>query len=90
MIFMIRIKILGGGCAECRQLHDMVKEVLEDMDLLGQVSLDWTNNHREITAYGVMMTPGLVINGLVRSVGEVPAAEEIRGWLEPLATGHFV
>lgn len=80
---MIRIKILGGGCSDCRQLHQRVVRLVAELEIGSQVELCWTNDQREITSYGVMMTPGLVINGLVCSVGDVPTREELVNWLEP-------
>ena len=42
---------------------------------------------RQILAYGVLSTPGLVIDGIVASTGRIPSVDEIAGWLKPVPVG---
>jgi small redox-active disulfide protein 2 len=79
----LEIKVLGPGCARCDKLEKVVMEVMSQMMLPGD--LEHVRDVKEIGRYGVMGTPALVINGKVVCVGEVPAKEKIRTWLEEVA-----
>lgn len=72
----MRIEILGSGCARCHGLEDNVRKALA---LLGRDAevVDVTDM-RQIMAYGVMSTPGLVIDGNVVSTGRVLSPEEVK------------
>jgi len=76
---MKTIKILGTGCPKCEQL---AKNVMLAVHQLGmQAEVVKVTNIQEIMKYGVMLTPGLVIDEQVKSAGKVPSADEIRGML---------
>ncbi len=77
---MFEIKILGTGCAKCVKLADYAKEAVVELGL--QASLEKVTDPEEIMAYGVMQTPGLVINGMVKVSGRVPKVEEIKEFLQ--------
>ncbi len=74
------IKILGTGCAKCKKLEETVKEVMQKNNIQGEIikvtQLD------DIMKYGIMMTPGLVINEKVKSYGNIPKEEQILEWLK--------
>ncbi|AVX30684.1 small redox-active disulfide protein 2 [Carboxydocella thermautotrophica] len=67
---MLSIKVLGSGCANCTKLEALVKEAIAELGVEAEVSKvqDWP----QIMAYGVMATPGLVINEKVVHAGSVP------------------
>lgn len=69
------VKVLGSGCAKCNQLEASVKEAL------GQLGMDTTIEHvtdfSKITAYGIMTTPALVVDGKVVSYGKVLKPDEV-------------
>ncbi|GAW28323.1 thioredoxin family protein [Carboxydocella sp. ULO1] len=67
---MLSIKVLGSGCANCVKLEALVKEAIAELGVEAEVSKvqDWP----QIMAYGVMATPGLVINEKVVHAGSVP------------------
>jgi small redox-active disulfide protein 2 len=69
------IKILGSGCAKCRKLEELVKEVVQELGV--NASVDKVENVKEIAKMGVMMTPGLVINGDVKMSGKLLSKAEI-------------
>lgn len=71
---MAEIKVLGSGCAKCRELEAHVKEALQKMGMAPEV--DHVTDFGEIAAYGVMSTPALVVKGKVVSVGKVLSAED--------------
>jgi len=74
------IKILGTGCTKCKKLEDTVREVMQKNNIEGEIikitQLD------DIMKYGIMMTPGLVINEKVKSYGNIPKEEQILEWLK--------
>jgi small redox-active disulfide protein 2 len=70
------IKILGTGCAKCTKLHDEAQAVAEEMGL--DYTLEKVSEIKDIMAYGVMVTPALVVDGKVVAVGKVPSRDEIR------------
>ncbi|MDD8053932.1 MAG: thioredoxin family protein [Thermotogota bacterium] len=74
----MKIEILGKGCPNCVQMEKNVNLALKNAGLEAEVKKITDLN--EIMDYGVAMTPGLVINGKVVSVGKVLKPEQI----EPL------
>ena len=75
----MEIKVLGKGCANCMKLEGLVHEVLTEKGLAA--SVDHVRDERDIVSYGVMKTPGLVVNGKVVSYGRIPSKDEIAAWL---------
>ncbi|MBC8479764.1 MAG: thioredoxin family protein [FCB group bacterium] len=75
---MIKVTVLGPGCFNCEKLADMCKQVLQENELEGSVKKITDIN--QITAMGVMMTPGLMINDELKSSGKVPGKGEILNW----------
>ena len=69
------IKILGTGCTNCKKLEAVVREVVQEMAI--EATVEKVTDFKEIAAYGVMMTPGLVIDGKVKLAGKVPAKAEV-------------
>jgi small redox-active disulfide protein 2 len=76
---MLRIKILGSGCANCKRLEALTREVVE---LLGvQAEFIKVTEIGEIMQYPIMATPGLVVNEKLVSYGRIPAKTEIETWI---------
>ncbi|MEN6331742.1 MAG: thioredoxin family protein [Smithella sp.] len=75
----LRIAVLGMGCARCSQLESDVRDVLSEMKIAAD--LHHITDVKEISRYGLMGAPALVINDKVVSVGEVPAKNQIRQWI---------
>lgn len=73
------IKVLGMGCAQCDSLEQMIMGLLTELDL--PASLDHVRDVKEIAQYGVMGSPGLIINGKVVAVGRVPPRNQLKAWL---------
>lgn len=78
------IKVLGGGCNQCRDLNQLVMEVLTELN--SPASLDHVMEMREIAAYGVLGVPALVVNGKVVCAGSVPTKDRIRSWIMEAAS----
>ncbi len=74
------IKILGSGCPKCRTLEANTRKALEEMGL--DANITKVTKISDITEYGVMMTPSLVINEKVVSSGKVLSPAEIKNFLK--------
>jgi small redox-active disulfide protein 2 len=70
------LKILGTGCAKCEKLAERTQAAAEAAGL--EYTLEKVSQVAEIMKFGVMMTPALVIDGVVKTVGQVPSVDEIR------------
>ncbi len=75
----MEIKVLGMGCAKCRSLVAEAEKALAQSGRPGVV--EKVEDMAMITAFGVMRTPALVVNGRVKCSGRVPTAKEIGPWL---------
>lgn len=73
---MVEIKVLGTGCAKCKQLEKDVFNALAEMDLAADV--EKVRDIKKIMSYKVMSTPALVVNGKVKVAGRVPRADELK------------
>jgi len=76
----MNIKILGGGCTKCRQLEKNVRAALENLNI--EADVEKVMDINEIMKYGVMMTPALVIDGMVKSTGRVYSPKELEKILQ--------
>ena len=76
----MQIKILGTGCPKCNALTEAVKTAADELGL--EYELEKVTEINDIIAFGVMMTPALVVDGAVKVVGKVPTSEEIKAMLK--------
>lgn len=76
MTARLDVKILGPGCANCRNLEKATREALADLGL--EADIGKVTDGGEIAGYGVMRTPGLVVDGEVVLSGRVPKADEVK------------
>lgn len=72
---MMKIEILGPGCPKCRKLEELAREAAGEIGL--ECRIDKVEDIQKIMAYGVMMTPALVVDGKVKVVGRVPSLADI-------------
>lgn len=73
------IKVLGTGCSNCRNTIALIEQVAQAKGV--PVTLQKVEEIRDIMSYGVMSTPGVVIDGKVVHAGGVPTREKIEQWL---------
>lgn len=73
------IKVLGTGCTNCRATIALIEQVAKGRGIALQVGK--VEDIREIMSYGVMSTPGVVVDGKVVHAGGVPGREQIENWL---------
>jgi small redox-active disulfide protein 2 len=72
----MKLEILGSGCANCKKLEAITNEAVAEL-AIGDVEVVKVTDMKDIMGYGVMSTPGLVIDGKVVSSGRVPAKAEV-------------
>ena len=72
----MEIKVLGPGCMKCRTLEKNTQEALKELGIIAEVK--HVTDLKQITNYGVFMTPGLVVDGKVKLTGKVASKDEIK------------
>lgn len=75
----MEIKVLGTGCANCKNTIALIDQVAKANGV--PVTLEKVEDIKDIMTYGVMSTPGVVINGKVVHAGGVPSRDKIEQWL---------
>ena len=76
---MKQIKVLGSGCANCKTVAKMIEEVAMQKGIA--IELEKVEELREIMSYGILSTPGVVIDGKVVHSGGIPSRDNIEQWL---------
>ncbi|NPV87808.1 MAG: thioredoxin family protein [Anaerolineae bacterium] len=77
---MLNIKILGGGCPNCKKLEEVTRKVVNRLGL--QAEFEKVTDMKKIMEYPILSTPGLVVNGELVCSGRIPHETEIEGWLQ--------
>ena len=73
---MKQIQILGTGCPKCKKLNEQTMIAAAELGM--ECNIEKVEDIQKIMAYGVMMTPALVVDGIVKMSGKVPDIEEIK------------
>lgn len=76
---MKSIKVLGTGCANCKTTMKLIEDAAREKGV--EIKLEKVEQLQDIMAYGVMSTPGVVVDGKVVHAGGVPSRDKIGGWL---------
>ena len=76
---MLTIKILGSGCANCKKLEAVAREAVGNAHV--QADFVKVTDMKEILAFDLLSTPGLVINDKLVSSGRIPTVAEVQKWL---------
>jgi small redox-active disulfide protein 2 len=77
---MLTIRVLGMGCSNCDKLLQMVFDVCAENDI--NADIQKISDYVEFAKLGVMMTPGLVVNGKVLAQGKIPTKSTLEHWLK--------
>ena len=77
---MKRLQILGSGCPKCKKLAENAEAAARALGI--EYAIEKVTDINEIMKFGVMMTPALAVDGVVKIVGKVPDAEAIKGMLK--------
>lgn len=73
---MLSVKVLGSGCANCLKLEQLVRQVTDELGM--EAAVEKVTDFATILHYGVMKTPGLVVNERLLVSGRVPPLDEVR------------
>ncbi len=76
----MEIKVLGTGCSNCKTLEKLVFNVLAEMEI--NANVEKIEDIQKIMAYGILSTPGLVINNKVVLSGKIPSSKELKDIIE--------
>lgn len=80
---MLDIKVAGPGCRNCQEVKIRLAKVLAELKV--ESTVRELKDYQDIAAAGVMMTPGLIINGKIVSQGKIPSEDLIKVWLQEAA-----
>jgi len=80
---MMNVKVLGTGCRNCRNTIALIQAVATESGV--PIELEKVEDIKDIMGYGVMSTPGVVIDGRVVHAGGVPSRVKVEGWLHVAA-----
>ncbi len=73
---MRKIEILGMGCAKCNKLEELSRQAADELGL--QYEVEKVKDMDRIMNYGVMVTPALVVDGVVKVAGKLPSYDDIK------------
>lgn len=76
---MLTIKVLGSGCANCKRVEQIARQVVEEMSLEAEIIK--VTEYPDLMKYNIMSTPGLVVNEKIVSTGRIPTPAEVTTWL---------
>ena len=76
---MKQIKVLGSGCRNCEITANVIALAAEEAGV--SIELEKVTDIAEIMSYGVMSTPGVVIDGKLVHAGGLPAPDQVRAWV---------
>ena len=77
---MKKLQVLGTGCPKCKKLAEAVDQAARELKI--DYELEKVTDVARFADYGVMLTPGLVVDGEVKSQGKVPSPGELEAMLE--------
>ena len=76
----MKIEILGSGCAKCKSVEKLVRNIVEELGI--QADISKVEDLQEIVNRGILMTPAVFIDGEAKIVGRVPTADELKKLLQ--------
>ena len=82
---MLTVKILGPGCANCRRLEEIARKAANDANI--EAEFVKVTDYKDILAYDILSTPGLVINEKLMASGKIPAPATVTQWLLAARSG---
>ncbi len=72
---MIKIRILGMGCSNCKQLHDSTLKIIDKLKI--KCDVEYVTDIQKIASFGIMQTPALMINNKIVIAGLIPDLKEL-------------
>ena len=80
---MIDIKVVGPGCGNCQRLEALCREAIAENGIEAQV--EKVTDFKQFADLGILLTPGLVINGQVMVSGKIPVKSTLVNWIKEAA-----
>ncbi|HPU84754.1 MAG TPA: thioredoxin family protein [Candidatus Latescibacteria bacterium] len=77
---MKKLQILGTGCPKCKKLTEATEQAARELGI--EFEIEKVTDIDKILEFGVMMTPALAVDGVVKVVGKVPTPQEIKGLIQ--------
>ena len=75
----MKITIYGPGCTKCQQTEEIVRRVVSESGSTAEVSK--VEDFQQMAAAGVLMTPAIAVDGVIKLSGRVPKPEEVKQWI---------
>ncbi len=75
----MKIEVFGPGCPKCLQVEKTVKDALAELNI--QADVEKVKDITKIMESGIMLTPGLRINGKIKCSGRIPKIDEVKKWV---------
>ena len=75
---MFEVKVLGTGCPNCIRTEELIRKITSEKNI--EINLEKVETIEKIMSYGVMSTPGVVVDGKVVHAGGVPGKKAIIAW----------
>ena len=79
----MEIKVLGPGCPKCEMVEKRVRMALAELGVAADV--EKVSDIEKMMSYGILTTPGIVIDGMIKSSGRIPRVEDIKAWIREAA-----
>jgi small redox-active disulfide protein 2 len=79
---MFEVKVLGTGCTKCTTTQKLIEEVASENGIT--IELEKVEDVAKIMSYGIMSTPGVIVNGKIAHIGSVPDKKTILSWFKSL------
>jgi len=76
---MKKITVYGPGCARCNQTEELVRKVVAETN--AQAEVVKVTDLREMAMAGILSTPAVAVDGVIKVTGRVPSVAEVKGWL---------
>ncbi len=77
---MIKIQVLGTGCPKCKKMAEVAESAALEMGI--EYELEKVTDLNQIMSFGVMMTPALAVDGVVKISGKVPSSSDMKALLQ--------
>lgn len=76
---MKNVKVLGSGCSNCKTTAALIEQVASELSC--EINIEKVEDMAQIVGYGVMSTPGVIIDDVIVHSGGIPEKESIAEWL---------
>jgi small redox-active disulfide protein 2 len=84
----MKIEILGPGCSRCRTTEQNVRDALQQLHT--EAVVDHVYDPREYARRGVLSTPAVLIDGVIRVSGKIPSVDELKTWIQAVNESAYI